>query len=257
MNRFKILVLLACFSVLFSCGSKKIAGTSPADDAALANVITEHYKKEADFETMQGRLRVHFQNKSTDQALTVSFRIKKDDTIWMSGKILGFPLAKVLITPNSVQYYEKFNQTYFDGDFSLLSNLLGTPLDFEKVQNLLIGQAVYDLKKGQYTLTDSSRGYELTPIAQNFLQKKFLLDAGTYKILAQQISQEAKNRNVIITYPEYQKIDGRVFPKKIEIIANEGTSNSLINMEFRSVEFNVPISFPFSIPSGYEEITIE
>lgn len=257
MNNLKILVLLMGFGVLVSCGARKATNKLPKEDAEVARVISKHYKNETDFETLQGRLRVHFQNESTDQAITVSFRMKKDDTIWMSGRILGFPLAKVLITPNSVQYYERFNQTYFDGDFSLLSNLLGTPLDFEKVQNLLIGQAVYDLKKERYSLTNSSRGYELSPSEEEFIQKTFLLDPETYKTLGQQISQEAQNRNVIITYPKYQTVDGKVFPEEIKIIANDGTANSLINMEFRSLEFNVPVSFPFSIPEGYEEIVLK
>ena len=41
-------------------------------------------------------------------------------------------MAKALITPTKVSYYEKINNTYFEGDFSLLSNWLGTDLDFQK-----------------------------------------------------------------------------------------------------------------------------
>ena len=232
-------------------------GTAPEEDAAAAAVITNHYENEADFETLQGRLRVQFQNESQNQTVNVSYRMRKDEIIWMSAQLMGFPLAKVMITPEKVQFYEKITGTYFDGDFSLLSDLLGTPLDFEKVQNLLLGQTIYDLREERFRLTESSRGYQLVPVRENNLKRMFLLDAGNYKAAAQQISQKGAGRSVTITYPSYQKVSGRVFPKDIKIIAIEGSTNTQIDMTFRSVEFNVPVSFPFSLPSGYDEIVLE
>lgn len=259
MNRIKILFLLFALVFLSSCGSRRIAsmGTSPVEDAAAASVIAKHYENEAEFETLQGKLRVQFQNESQNQTVTVSYRMKKDEVIWMSAQLMGFPLAKVMITPNSVQFYEKITSTYFDGDFSLLSDLLGTPLDFQKVQNLLIGQTIYNMQEERYRLTESSRGYQLSPIQENGLQRNFLLDAGNYKAIAQQISQEGMARSVTVTYPSYQKVSGRVFPKEIKIIAIQGSDNTQIDMDFRSVEFDVPVTFPFSLPSGYEEIFVE
>lgn len=258
MSKIKISAFIALFAFFSSCGNKSVVNApAPEEDAVTAAVINNHYENEVDFETLQGRLKLQYEDEHQNQSVTVSFRMKKDDTIWMSGEILGFPLAKVMITPESVQYYEKIRQTYFDGDFRLLSDLLGTPLDFQKIQNLLLGQTIYDLREERYKLTESTQGYQLEAVAPGFLKKMFLLNAGNYKTLAQQIVQEGANRSVTVTYPEYQKIGGQVFPKEIKIIATEAGSNTKIDLEFRSVEFNVPVSFPFSIPSGYEEITLE
>jgi hypothetical protein len=35
---------------------------------------------------------------------------------------------------NSVSYYEKIKGTYFEGDFSALSQWLGTDLDYSKIK---------------------------------------------------------------------------------------------------------------------------
>ncbi|MFD1079899.1 DUF4292 domain-containing protein, partial [Longispora fulva] len=125
------------------------------------------------------------------------------------------------------------------------------------VQNLLLGQTIYDLRKERYKLTESVRGYQLEPADPGFLKKLFLLDAANYKALAQQIGQKVENRSVTVTYPEYQKVSGRVIPQSIKILANDGAESTRIDMQFRSLEFDVPVSFPFSIPSGYEEISIK
>jgi hypothetical protein len=60
-------------------------------------------------------------------------------------------------------YYEKLQRTYFDGDFSLLSKWLGAELDYEKVQNILLGQAVLNLKKGKYNSEIANNLYQLKP----------------------------------------------------------------------------------------------
>ena len=256
----RIIPLLLLSLILFSsCGGIREAkmGTVAPEDAAVAAVVKQHYDNEVNFETLQGKLSLDYQTEERSQSVTVSFRMKKDDTIWMSGQLLGIPLAKVLITPNSVQFYEKITKTYFDGDFSLLSDLLGVPLDYKKVQNLLLGQTIYDLRDERYKLTESARGYQLQPVQENFLKRMFLLDAGNYKAVAQQLGQEHENRSVTVTYPEYQKVQGQLFPSEIQINATEGAENTRINMAFRNIDFNVPVSFPFSIPSGYEEISIE
>lgn len=232
-------------------------GSTPIEDAAVSRVVAEHYESEVNFETLQGRLRLHFQNESQNQTVTVNYRMKKNDSIWMSAQVLGIPLAKVLITPESVKFYEKIGNTSFDGDFSLLSNVLGTPLDFEKVQNMLLGQTIYDLTEEAFVLTESARGYQLEPRREGPLKKMFLLDTKNFRTLAQQISQKAAARSVTITYPEYQNIDDQVFPRRIKVIANEGGSSTQIDMEFRSIELDVPVSFPFSIPSGSKEISLE
>lgn len=244
--------------LLTSCGPKaaKMGAVAPVD-AAVSAVVEKHYANEANFRTLQGRLAVNYESPGRSQNVTVSFRMKKNDTIWMSGQLLGIPLAKVLITPDSVKFYEKITQTYFDGDFSLLSDLLGIPLDFQKVQNLLIGQTIYDLREEPYRLTESTKGYQLESVEQTFLDKLFLLDPGNYKAVAQQLGQQQKNRSLTITYPEYQRIGEHILPREIEVIANEEGEQTGINLVFRSIEMDVPVSFPFSIPSGYEEIDME
>lgn len=252
----RILFLISITFFIVSCGSKK--EVVEIEDAATSKVVTMHYNNEANFETMSSRMRLAYQDTERSQSLTVSFRMEKDKTIWMSAQVLGIPLAKALITRDRVSYFEKINSTYFDGDFSLLSRWLGTPLDFDKLQNLLLGQTIYDLREDRYMLTESSRGYQLIPAnGKDLIKKMFLLDPQNFKATAQQLSQDKENRNVTVTYNKYQKISGQTIPEDIRIVANQSGEGTIIEISLRSVVFNEPVSFPFEIPAGYEEILIE
>lgn len=254
LKRIFILSVLSLFVV--SCGSRKATSGIATKNAEAVSVIKKHYTNEVDFKTASGKLRAIYQDAEKTQSVNLSFRMKKDEAIWMSASILGFPVAKAYITPTSVSYYEKVTQTYFEGDFSLVSEFLGTPLDFQKLQNLLIGQAIYDLRTEEYDFTQSPRGLQFVNDGVNNMKKMFLLNPDSLKAEAQQLAQEQENRSLTVTYSEYQNVSGLIFPENIKIIANEGGSSTNIDLTYRSLSFNEEVSFPFEIPSGYEEISL-
>lgn len=253
----RIFVLALLSVIVISCGSGRTKKGIVTKDAEAAGIIAKHYENEADFETLNAKLRTVYQTEDKTQSVNLNFRMEKDKTIWISATILGFPMAKAYITPTSVSYYEKIGKTYFEGDFSLISDILGTPLDFEKLQNLLLGQAIYDLRTEEYEFSQTPRGYQFLPVKDDFIKKMFLLNTGNLKAEAQQLAQEEENRSVTVTYASYQEISGRLFPRNISIIANEGAKNTHIDLTYRSLEVNTELSFPFEIPSGYEEISVE
>ncbi|GAA4309873.1 DUF4292 domain-containing protein [Pontixanthobacter gangjinensis] len=252
----KIFALILVSTLVISCGSRKSTGKIATKDAEAVSVIKKHYDTEIKFNTVQGKLRAVYQDEEKTQAVNLSFRMEKDKAIWMSASILGFPVAKAYITPTSVSYYEKVSQTYFKGDFSLVSEFLGTPLDFQKLQNLLIGQAIYDLRTEEYKFTQSPRGFQFVKDDEELMKKMFLLSMANFKTEAQQLIQEKGSRGLTVTYDKYQQIDGLTFPENIRIIANEGGSSTNIDLTYRSLSFNEELSFPFDIPSGYEEISL-
>lgn len=199
-------------------------------------------------------MKVKFDNGKMQESFTLSLRMKKDEAIWLSATL---SLVKVYITPTKVSFYNKLDNTYFDGDFTLLSDFLGTELDFQKVQNLLIGNALYDLKKERFESTIEDKTYALTPKRDFELFKRlFMLDAFHFKVKEQRLEQSAENRLLTIAYTEYQKITGQEFPKNLQIKAEEINRETTIQVEYKKVTFNEKVRFPFKIPSGYKEIKI-
>src|SRR5690606_23553596 len=119
-----------------SCKSKNVlVGREVKSDLKPQQIIEKHYDHNLDFETMSGRIKIDYSDGESSQGVTVSLRMKKDEVIWLSAPL---SVVKIMITPSKVQFYNKLDNTYFDGDFSYLEKLLGTELDFQMVQNLLL-----------------------------------------------------------------------------------------------------------------------
>lgn len=252
----KIIVLLCL--VFTSCKSKKNMVGSTVKTVSTKKIIHNHYENVFDQQTIDAKLNAKYKDKNKSVTINVKMRLEKDKTIWLSATKFSFPIAKVKITPTRVSYYEKLNNTYFDGDFSLLSKWLGTDLDFEKVQNILLGQAILNLKDGRYTSTKLNETYQLTPKKKNELYSiLFFLNPENFKLDKQKISHPEKDQSLLVSYPNYQEIEEQLIPENVNITVLDDEKTTKINIEYRSVVLNKKLTFPFSIPSGYTEITLE
>ena len=245
--------------IITSCKSTK-STTSDSSITSMSSkkLIHKHYEDTFNKKTISARIKAKYQDKKNSQTIGIKLRMEKDKAIWMSGSFLGFPVAKVLITPSRVTYYEKVKKTYFDGDFSLLSDFLGTEVDFEKVQNLLIGQSILNLNDKKYSVDIDKDSYILEPKKQEDLFDIFFwLNPSNFKLDKQEIRQPIEQKKLTISYPEYQKVENVVFPKLIQVNAVEKAKKTLLDLEYKTVEFNKKVTFPFEIPSGYKEIKLD
>ncbi|WP_084148803.1 DUF4292 domain-containing protein [Arenibacter latericius] len=249
-------VIIVMVSLFISCKSTSVVKDGTVDENISAkSVIRNHYYSKLSFKTLSGRMKIDYSDGSSSQGVSVSFRMEKDKAIWLSAP-LG--IVKAYITPERVSFYNKLDNEYFDGDFSYLSQLLGTDLDFDKVQNLLLGQAILDLRDDKYTVDITNNNYQLKPRKSGELFKTlFQIEPLNYRMAAQLLSQPLKNRILEIQYKNYQKVSNWILPNKIEVLAKSGNNSNSIQLEYRNMEFNKPLNFPYSIPNGFKEIALK
>ena len=256
MKRFKILFLVCVLGIVFGCRSTKTISSDGMVNPEMTTkeLIRQNQSQNARFKTLQAKVKIDFtQNQRTD-GYTVNLRIEKDKVIWINAT-LG--LARAMITPERVRFYNKIDSQYFDGDYTLLSDLLGIELDYKKVESLLLGETIFNLKDGKYTLSTQQNSYVLQPKDQKeLLEIFFLLNPNHFKIDSQQLYQPSKRRILEIDYRSYQQVNKQILPENLKIIAVEDTDEVTIDMEYKSITLNEDLRFPFSIPTGFKEIRL-
>jgi hypothetical protein len=250
--------MLAVF-VISSCGgSKSVNGSSKVNPSlSVKNIVSAHDAASPDFSTLAARIQVEYEEEKKQQSITISLRMKKDETIWIKASLLGITLSKLILTPDRVSYYETLGKTYFDGDFSLLSEWLGTEIDFDKAQSILLGQSIFKMNSSKYSKRIIQNSYQLYPKQQpeNFIHYLFL-NPQNFKVASGSLSQPNNNRLLSIRYGDYQKMDNDFYPTTIVIIATENESNKRFNLNYKKIDLNLSVNFPFRIPNGYKEIQL-
>ena len=262
MNRFLAVTLLVCFAsslTLVSCKSKSgLVEATKKESRVSANSIIENYSNnKMEFSTLYIKSNVQYADNKQTQNVTAEIKIKKDEQILVSIRFLGITMAKALITPTSVSYYEKINGSYFEGDFSALSQWLGTDLDFNKVQNLLLGRAIDDLKKGKYTESLVGQTYRLEDASDNNTKRSFFFDANTFLVKKQEITQTAEGRKIQVDYSNTIVYKEAILPSNLLISTFQEKGKTEINLDYTTITFNEELSFPYSVPNGYKRIIIK
>lgn len=253
-------IILVAMLVFTSCKTKTIVvGKSIATKKMSARKVSKkHIATSFDKKTIDAKLKVAFSDNNNKQKLNVKLRIDKDKVIWLSAYYKGIMLvARAKITPSSVSYYEKINKTYFKGNFKLLKNMLGADVNFKQLQNMLLGEAILDLKAQKYTSVVDNEAHLLLPAKQKALfDILFWINPVHYKLDMQELKNDIKRQELKVGYHSYTSIDGEIFPKRIEIRAKEKEKYTNIDIDYKSVVFNKNISTPFKVPRGYKQVVL-
>jgi hypothetical protein len=244
--------------LLISCKTKQSIINTTSTDVVSANVlINTHQAINTDFNTLIINANTAYKDNKNDQSFTTDIRIEKDKQILVSVKVFGLLMAKALITTNEVKYYEKINNTYFEGDFSQLGEWLGTPLDFEKVQNLLLGKTIQNLSEKKYESLNNQGFYSLNFEDEN-IKEFYVFETSKSFLKSQVIDQKNDKRQLKANYHSHQEVLNLLLPIKFDLQATqESNENTVdINIEYRSIKVNESLSFPYTVPNGYTKIQL-
>lgn len=241
-----------------SCKPKGFIAEAKATKPMKAEkLIANHYELDKDFKTAYIKADVSYKDPKEALNLSADIRIQKDEKILISIRFFGITMAKGLITPKEVKYYEKSGNSYFEGNYSTLSKWLGTDLDFTKVQNMLIGEAFDNLEKGKYDSSVENGLYKLEDKTSKNTLKSFLFEASKYMIKNQKIQQLKEKRTLSVVYPNHKQYEAITFPSALNIEAINDEKKTNIDIEYSSIKFNEELSFPYSVPSGYDRTFID
>ena len=243
--------------LFLGCKSTKIVQSSETLDSKMSvkQIVKNHNKLQSKFNTLQGRLKVEYIQGDRSETHTLTLRMENDKTIWVNAFL---NMVRVKITPDRVRFYNKLDNTYFDGDYALISEFLGADLQFKNLQNLLLGEAIFNLKPKEFTKTTHPNSYMLTPKQPNALfDLLYLINPTYFKLDAQLLSQSLKQNVLKIQYQSYQKVDGLVLPENMAITATNTNEQTTLNLNIKSVSLDQPLRFPFNIPKGFKAIELK
>ena len=247
--------LYMLFAVLvFGCATLKPTGTSKLLGSKMKakQIYKVHQKQKADFSTLQSRLKIDLLTGNRSQSHTVILRMERGKTIWLNAFL---NMLRVKITPNKVEMYNKIDRTYFEGDYSLINAFLGLELNFENLENVLLGDAIFKHKINALKKESAEAPYALIPkVSSSMLKLLYLIDTSSFKMGSQKVSQPFQNRNLEVDYQLFQSIENQLFPKAMTIKVLDNQKETVLKINLRSVSLNLPLRFPFKRPSGYKPI---
>ena len=248
-SKFRYIIIIV---LLYGCapGKNLTSTVGEIPEMRTKQILKKHIKQHAKFNTLQCKLKVELFQNSKAQSNTVTLRMDRGKTIWINAFL---NMIRIKITPDRVQMYNKIDKTYFDGDFSLIKQLLGIDLDFSNLENLLLGDTFFKHNSSSLNQVKDNSGYTLKPYKLDpTLNVLYRINPFYFKVKTQEISHLKEEIHLKVNYDDFQEINQQLIPSKMAITINEKQNNTFIKLNLKSVSLNQSIRFPFKLPKGYK-----
>lgn len=226
-----------------------------ADDSArlVAEAFDNIKKNHIDFNSFSAKMKVDYDDSKGRKYDFNSFvRIQKDSLMWISiVAALGIEAFRVKITPDTIMILDKLNKTIEIKPIAYLQEITQLPFDFNTLQNLIIGNPVY--LDGSVTSFKKSDEITTMSIAGSFFKHLMTFRKGDFALVYSKLDDIdlSKSRTANLAYADYQMNGTSIFSNVRRISVAEKNRID-VDLEFKQVEFNKALTFPFNIPRNYK-----
>lgn len=261
-----ILSIFAALALL-SCKSKTVVQTNVPVEKPVVNsnkAFFDKILKKDDFESIKISSKIDAETGQFVPTLDAIFYIENNQKVWINLQALFINMARGIATPSGIKGYEKVNKTYIDSDFSYINNLLKVNfIDYNSLQNLLLGKTFVPVNENDYSLTPNEQGFVLNSIKNQIFETngkkseyKISLDYDKELDLKKVFLEDLTSKNTLeINYDNFENIGSQKLPKNVKIII-KGQKTDQIFIENTKFDF-LKMETPFSIPANYTKTIIK
>lgn len=245
-KKWSILYLIGLAVLLISCaGQKEIPRAKKSD---LEEVLADMKSTEINYTYFSGKAKVKFEGEEMRVGGKANIRMIKDSLIWMNFKKISIEGSRALIRQDSFWIVYRIDKLYESGTFEELMDAYDMNISFSELQDLMIGN---------FTIPDKGRVKDFYTKKLHFL--KFSDDQGQYDY---QLDGNHQMRSFVLEDLFGRKISGvlsdydsRGFSQKKELsVALEDGSSGKVSIDFSDVEFDIPKTTKFDVPSHYTKL---
>ena len=250
---------------LFSCKTKTVTnspiGTNNpiVENAAFFSKI----KEKPNFQQLKINSKVNVENGTFIPTLDATIYIENGQKVWMNMIAVFLNVGRGIATPQGIRGYEKWNKTYIESDFTYLNKLLNVNfIDYNALQNLLLGKTFIPINEKDFLLTKNAQGYLLSSskdlkfenngeISEYSVVMEYSPDFDLMKV---NLVDKNKTNELEISYFNWTGFEEMKVPKNVKIII-KGTKTSQILLENTRFESS-KMDTPYSVPNNYTKTEI-
>ncbi|MEY2596523.1 MAG: hypothetical protein RI965_1795 [Bacteroidota bacterium] len=268
MNMRSVFIIICSLILLASCRStRKLTNVISVKDSVVTVInpydsdsakfvratLQKIRERQIQFKTFSSKIKVDYNDdKNRKFDFNTFFRMQKDSALWISiVAALNIEAFRVLIRPDSIIILDKLNKTVQRKPFSYLQVITKVPFDYQTLENLILGNPIY-LDKEAIAFTEKSETLSFSTIGEAF--KNFLtVSRNDLNVLFSKLDDidVTRSRTASLAYAGYVSVGERIFAEQRKIDLAEKTQIQIV-LDFKQVEFDKPLSFPFSIPKNYK-----
>ena len=284
-----LLLLTGCTNM------RRLEKGKPIRSESASGILRKHLATNAQPDWAAMRMQVEAQINGSSNTFKVNARMRRDSAIWLSiTPALGVEAARIVLTMDSVRFLSKVpgNRFGYLGDYAAFDSILGTQLDFNMVQRIIMGEGINLLdEESKYVSKvdgrehlliskykrrvrrlvgvkekeinpEDSLSVEATPEIQervlsrsddeDLLVKRYWFDGLGYQLTRTRFDDLYNDRSVEIGHGGFEPEAGGWIPHRTELIIASPLGTQRISIEILRARYEKAYPMPFEIPKDIE-----
>lgn len=264
-----ICLIFLVLSTFTSCRTTRKVIKEPIKEEGADYLFTKLKENELKFEWFAAKFSLDLVLDNKKNSLRGQIRMRKDSAIWVTlSPALGIEMARILITNDSIKFINRLNKTFFVGNYQFVNEFLGTNVDFDVLQSILLGNDLTYYENGKFRVSYDSKEYHLVTGGRSKLKKyvntqddaervyiqNIFLSPETFKITKMKIKEFTKeSKKLDAFYSDFQYLGDQLFPYhlKFDITADKPI---ILDVFYSRIDLESSQKFPFKISSKYDRI---
>jgi hypothetical protein len=271
-----VFYILIIFLFFASCRSRTVEVATPVVKETISemkpskvdSVYAMMKSQQFNAEWMSGQFKGVYQTVDNQQSFTGQIRMRKDSIIWISiYAVMNIEIFRLKIEPDTFMFIDRLSKTYMIENTKFLKDRFQIDLDFQMLQSVLMGNDFPYYENNVFKINESMQNYQLSTIARRKLKACYADEDLSNKILIQDIWIDKQNSKITrqsvklvgdnrtkftVRYDDFSPLKNTLFPMLMNFKLKE-EDNSFLEIEYSSLEPNIPQVFPFKIPKTYSE----
>jgi hypothetical protein len=251
----KLLVICGLLAMVSCKAKKQLIARKPADSTTktantLADKLNAIKSTQLNFNTFSGKAHSKLDVNGSKYDVTLNIRMAKGKKIWVSiTAIAGIEVARAMITPDSILVINKLQGLYLKKPFSYIYTYTGKQVDYSSIEAILIGNAMPQLLTENAQLKTDSASVMLTGNLDNLMYH--LITGLDMRVTETDLTDQTGDMSVTVNNSQFIQAGNRVMPSQINISSTVKTRKFQVGMSYSKEDFDLPLEFPFNIPSSY------
>ncbi len=244
-------LFLAIFA-FSSCSSIRKGGATAEADMTASSLLRRLAKQRFSPEWFESKLRIDYADDDMSISASATLRLRKDSLLWLSVKKLGFEVARVQVTQDSVYVLDRINNEYTIEGLDYLAESYGLPAgSLSQLQDFILGNPVFVETDG-LGIEPLGPTYRLKGNAPN-MELSYLVGAEDFLLKKMAVTDLRNDQEMSALFKDYAEIEGDQKFSYIRNLALESkySGQANVGLQFSNVQLNVPKVFRFDIPSRY------
>ena len=247
-----------CLSVLLvsatACKTKRVItempkkAVQPYGKSPLAQVANSDFY----FDTYTTRAKTNLKMDGKEYDLSLSIRIKRNDTIWISATALGFEAGRILLTKDSIKILDRVQSRYIKKPFNFVNQYTNSVVDYAMLESILIGNTLQFWYRKETSVTGDTTGFLLSG------QKKdlnFRAQFNAFTKIIELILRDGSTKQMLqVNYSGFVPKGEKYLPTQILLNSTNAGKTLIADMQYSVPELNIALQFPFIVPKRFSVI---